>query len=335
MKYLKFKKFPFFLVLLVYFCLPTVVTADDAQGLGWLYERIDIYKAIEYNKKRIQNSKSEDEKERTRALLLKNYARAIDSEQGQRKTKLILEAKEYLPEWWVPYFLLAIMKYEEYKDALLHFDNNQTETLISEAFDFAKSAKGKNGVPVNYISTCNMIIKDYEKTKQFTVYGIVNNVGQNSIDLEDDNREYSVESIPDEFIQQGLIKEGDIIEVVLKPKMALTAGNYGSSNLTIGGYNFLILKKRRKPGYILTGKIIKKVAGSFIVKSDHNENIIINISKTNYDFFNVGDTIKCRVFSNTNSYSSAGHLNLYEIDPESYQTAGIKKRKPIRRMSNP
>jgi len=197
MIYLKLKKFLIFLILLTYFCLPTVVTADDSQGLGWLYERIDIYKAIEYNKKRIQNS----------------------------------------------------------------------------------------------------------------------------IDLKDDNREYSIESIPDEFIQQGLIKEGDIIKVVLKPKMALPAGNYDSNNLTIRGYNFLSLNRRQKPGYILTGKIIKKVAGSFIVESNTKNNIIVNIPKTNYNFFNVGDTLKCRVFQNTNSYRSAGHLSLYEIHPESFQTA--------------
>jgi hypothetical protein len=312
-----------------------VVTADDSQGPGWLYERLDIYKAIEYNKKRIQDSNSEDEKKRARKLLLKNYSKAIDSEDGARREKLLIEATEDLPEWWVPFFLLAIMKYEEYKDALMHSGNIQAETLIVEAFDFAKSTKEKSGVPKKYITTCNMIIKDYEKTKPFTVYGVAFNVRHNSINLKDDNREYSIESIPDEFIQQGLIKEGDIIKVVLKPNMVLTAGNLGSNNLTISGYNFHSLNMRRKPGYIITGKLIKKVAGSFIVESDSNENIIINISKTNYDFFNVGDTIKCRVFPNTHSYASAGHLNLYEIDPESFQTAGVKERKNIMRMSLP
>ena len=78
MIYLKLNKFLIFLILLTYFCLPTVVTADDSQGLGWLYERIDIYKAIEYNKKRIRNSNSEEEKKRARKLLVKNYAKAID-----------------------------------------------------------------------------------------------------------------------------------------------------------------------------------------------------------------------------------------------------------------
>lgn len=327
MVYLKLKKFLIFLILLTYFCLPTVITADDSQGLGWLYKRIDIYKAIQYNKKRIQNCKSEDEKKRARKLLLKNYAMAIDSAQGQRKERLLLEAREDLPEWWVPCFLLAIMKYEKYKDALLDLDNNQAEPLICDAFDFATAAKVKTGIPKKYLSTCDMIIQDHEKTKPFTVYGVVYNVRPNSIDLKDDNREYSIESIPDEFIQQGLIKEGDIIRVVLKPRMALTAGNYGSSNLTIGGYNFFSLKNRRKPGYILTGKIIKKVAGSFIVASDHNENIIINIPKPNYDFFIVGDTLKCRVYPSTTSYRSTGHLNLYEIEPESFQTDRIKEKK--------
>jgi hypothetical protein len=335
MIYLKFNKFLFILILLAYFCLPTVVTADDSQGLGWLYERIHIYKAIEYNKKRIQDSNSEDEKKRARKLLLKNYAKAIDSEQGARKEKLLIEAKEDLPEWWVPFFLLAIMKYDEYKDALMHSGNIQPETLIGEAFDSAKSAKEKRDLPKKYRSTCNKIIKDYEKTKPFTVYGVAFNVRQNRLDLKGDNREYSIESIPDEFIQQGLIKEGDIIKVVIKPKMVLTAGSLGSSNPTIRGYNFLSLKKRRKPGYIITGKLIKKVAGSFIVESDNNENIIVNISKTNYDFFNVGDTIKCRVFPNAHSYASAGHLNLYEIDPESFQTAGMKERKNELSMSHP
>ena len=327
MIYLKLNKFLIFLILLTYFCLPTVVTADDSQGLGWLYERIDIYKAIEYNKKRIQNSNSEEEKKRARKLLLKNYAKAIDSARGERKEKLLIEAKEDLPEWWVPCFLLAILKYEKFKDALLDLDNNQAETLIGEAFDYAKAAKEKNGVPKKYIPTCNRIIKDYERAKPFTVYGVAYNVRQNSIDLKDDNREYSIESIPDEFIQQGLIKEGDIIKVVLKPKMVLPAGNYDSNNLTIRGYNFLSLNRRQKPGYILTGKIIKKVAGSFIVESNTKNNIIVNIPKTNYDFFNVGDTLKCRVFQNTNSYRSAGHLSLYEIHPESFQTAITERTK--------
>ena len=246
-----------------------------------------------------------------------------------------MEAKEDLPEWWVPFFLLAVKKYDEYKDALMHSDLNQAETFIGEAFDFAKSAKEQSGVPRKYISTCNKIVKDYEKTKPFTVYGVAYNVRQNSLNLRGGSRDYSIESIPDEFMQQGLIKEGDIIKVVLKPNMVLTPGNRGSSNLTTKGYNFVSLNKRRKPGYIICGKLIKKVAGSFIVASDHNENIIVNISKPNYDFFNVGDTLKCRVFPNTNSYASSGHLSLYEIDPESFQTAGIKERKNIMRMSNP
>ena len=113
--------------------------------------------------------------------------------------------------------------------------------------------------------------------------------------------------------------------------MALPAGNYNSNNLTISGYKFLSLNRRQKPGYILTGKIIKKVAGSFIVASNTKNNIIVNIPKTNYDFFYVGDTLKCRVFQNTTSYRSAGHLSLYEIHPESFQTA-IDKRKRNRAM---
>ena len=335
MIYFKFDKFLFLLSLLVYFCLPTVVTADDSQGPGWLYERINVYKAIEYNKKRIQDSNSEAEKRRAGKLLKKNYAKAIDSAQGARKEKLLVEAKEDLPEWWVPFFLLAIMKYDEYKDALMHSKKNQAETLIGEAFDLARSATEKSGVPKKILSTCNKIIKDFERTKPFTAYGVAFNVRQNSIDLRGGSREYSIESIPDELIQQGLIKEGDIIKVVLKPNMVLTPGSPGSSGLIVRGYNFHSLKKRRKPGYIITGKLIKKIAGSFIVASDNNENIIINISKTNYDFFNVGDTIKCRVFPNTHSYASAGHLNLYEIDPESFQTAGMKERKNIMSMSLP
>jgi len=335
MNSLKFNKFPIFFILLTYFCLPAVVTADDSPRPGWLFERINIYRAIEHNKSRIQDSNSEDEKKRERKLLLKNYARAIDLTQGARKEKLLMEAKEDLPEWWAPFFLLAVMKYDEYKDAIMHSDNNQLETLIGEAFDFANSAKGKSGVPKKDISTCNKIIKDYERTEPFIVYGVAYNVRQNSLDLRGGSRGYSIESIPDEFIQQGLIKEGDIIKVVLKPNMVLSPGNRGSSKLTTKGYNFVSLNKRRKPGYIICGKLIKKVAGSFIVASDHNENIIVNISKTNYDFFNVGDTIKCRVFPNTNSYASSGHLSLYEIDPESFQTAGIQKRKHVMRRSNP
>ena len=167
------------------------------------------------------------------------------------------------------------------------------------------------------------------------VYGVAYNVRQNSLTLKGGSRDYSIHSVPDEFIQQGSIKEGDIIKVVLRPNMVLTPGSRGSSNLTIRGYNFVSLNKRRKPGHVICGRLIKKVAGSFVVASGHTENIIINISKTNYDFFNVGDTIKCRVYSNTNSYASAGHLSLYEIDPESYQTAGIRKRKPIMSRSNP
>jgi len=335
MNSLRFNKFPIFFILLTYFCLPAVVTADDSQRPGWLFERINIYRAIEHNKKRIQDSNSEDEKKRARKLLLKNYAKAIDSVQGARKEKLLMEAKEDLPEWWVPFFLMAVMKYDGYKDALMHSDNNQSETLIGEAFDFAKSVKEKSGVPKKYVSTCNKIIHDYERTEPFAVYGVAYNVRQNSLDLRGGSRDYSIESIPDEFINQGLIKEGDIIKVVLKPNMVLTPGNRGSSKLTTKGYNFVSLKNRRKPGYIISGKLVKKVAGSFIVASDHTKNIIVNISKTNYDFFNVGDAIKCRVFPKTNSYASSGHLSLYEIDPESFQTAGIKERINVRRMSNP
>ena len=335
LNFFKFKTFVSLWILLAFFCLPAVVTADDSQRPGWLFERLNVYRAIEYHKNRIHHSNSEDEKKRARKLLLKNYAKAIDSAQGPRKEKLLIEAKEDLPEWWVPFFLMAVMKYDEYKDALMHPDNHQSETLIGEASDLAKSAKQKRGIPKKYIPTCNNIIKDYERTKPFTVYGVANNVRQNSLTLKGGNRDYSIESIPDEFIQQGAIKAGDIIRVVLKPNMVLTPGSRGFSNLTIRGYNFVSLNQRRKPGYVICGKLIKKVAGSFVVASERTENIIINISKTNYDFFNVGDTIKCRVFSNTNSYSSAGHLNLYEIDPESYQTAGIKKRKPIMSMSNP
>ena len=40
-----------------------------------------------------------------------------------------------------------------YKDALMHSGDNQAETLIVEAFDFAKSAKEKSGVPKKYITT--------------------------------------------------------------------------------------------------------------------------------------------------------------------------------------
>ncbi len=175
MKFLKYKMFLIYFILLAYFCLPAGATADDSQGLGWLYERINVYKAIETNKKRIQKSKSEDEKKRAQKLLLKNYARAIDSAQDERKEKLLIDAKKDLPEWWVPFFLLAITKYEQYKDALMHADKDKSETLIGEAFDFAKSAKEKSGVPKKYISTCNKIIRDYERTKPFTVYGVASN----------------------------------------------------------------------------------------------------------------------------------------------------------------
>jgi hypothetical protein len=85
MIHLKFKKYLFLLILCAYCGLPAAVCADDARGLGWLYERIDVYRAIEHNKKRIQLSKSEAEKKRARKLLLKNYAKAIDSEQGERR----------------------------------------------------------------------------------------------------------------------------------------------------------------------------------------------------------------------------------------------------------
>ena len=335
LKFWENKSFPILFILLAYVCLPAVATADDSQGLGWLYERINLYKAIETNKKRIQNSNSEDEKKRARKLLFKNYVKAIDSAQGERKEKLLVEAKKDLPEWWVPFFLLAISKYEQYKDALLHSDRDKSETLIGEAFDLASSAKKKSGVPKKYISTCDKIIQDYEKTKPFTVYGVASNVRHNYLDLKGGNREYSIQSIPDEIIQKGLIKEGDIIKAVLKPNMVLTAGNPGSSNLTISGYKFISLKKRRKPGYVICGKLTRKVAGSFIIASENKENIIVNISKANYDFFNVGDTIKCRVFSNTHSYASSGHLSLYEIDPESFQAAEMKEKKAIMPGSRP
>ena len=167
------------------------------------------------------------------------------------------------------------------------------------------------------------------------MYGVAYNVGENNLTLKGGSRDYPIQSIPDEFIQQGSIKEGDIIRIVLRPNMVLTPGSRGYSNLTVRGYNFVSLNKRRKPGHVICGRLIKKVAGSFVVASEHTEHIIINISKTNYDFFNVGDTIKCRVFSNTNSYASAGHLSLYEIDPESYRTAAIKREKPIMIRSNP
>jgi hypothetical protein len=332
---LKLKTFPIFLIILAFGCLPAVVTADDSQSPGWLFERINIYRAIQYHKKRLHDSSSEDEKKHARELLLKNYARAIDTSQGPRKEKLLIEAKEDLPEWWVPFFLMAVMKYDKYKDSLRPSDDKQSDILIGEASDLATSAKQKTGIPKKYIPTCNKIIKDYERTKPFTVYGVASNVGENSLTLKGGNRVYSIQSIPAELIQQGSIKEGDIIRVVLKPNMVLTPGSRGSSNLTVRGYNFVSLNQRRAPGYILCGRLIKKVAGSFVVASEHTENIIINISKTDYDFFNVGDTIKCRVFSNTNSYASAGHLSLYEIDPESYRTAGIKNRNPIRIRSNP
>lgn len=301
------------------FFLPAVVTADSAEGLGWLYERIDIYKAIEYNKKRLQRSKSEAERTRARKLLLKNYAKAIDAAQGERREKLLIEANAYLPEWWIPNFLLAITKYEEFKDALLHSANEQADVLIKRASYFATSAKEKAGIPKKYRSTCNTIIRNYQRTKSFTVRGIAQNVREDSLDLKCDNREYRLESIPDDVIQQGRIKEGDIIKVVVKPKVALGSGSRGSYDLLIGGYRFVALKQRRKPGYILSGEIVRKKSGAFIVESDNREKIIVDISKKDYDYFNVGDTIKCRVYQNTRSYTSSRYLRLYEIDPESFE----------------
>ena len=330
MIHLKFKKYLFLLILCAYCGLPAAVCADDAQGLGWLYERIDVYRAIEHNKKRIQLSKSEAEKKRARKLLLKNYAKAIDSEQGERREKLLIEANAYLPEWWVPNFLLAITKYEKFKDALLHSASKQADVFIKRASDFAASAKENAGTPQKYRSTCRMIIRNYQRTKPFTVHGIAHNVREESMDLKGDNREYPVESIPNDVIQQGLIKEGDIVKVVVKPKVALGSGSHGSYDLMIGGYHFLALKSRMKPGYILGGKIIRKKAGAFIVATDNRENIIVDISKTDYDFFNVGDTIKCRVYQNTRSYSSARHLRLYEIDPVSFQTALDERKKKVK-----
>ena len=316
---LGFHKLLFILISFALFALPAVVTADSAEGLGWLYERIDTYKAIEYNKKRIQYSKSEAEKIRARKSLLKNYAKAIQSEQGERREKLLIEANAYLPEWWIPNFLLAITKYEKFKDALLDSANKQADVFIKRASDFAASARDKAGIPKKYRSTCNIIIRNYQRTKPFTVRGIAHNVSEDSLDLKGDNREYRVESIPDDFIQQGLVKEGDIIKVVVKPKVALGAGSRGSYDLMIGGYHFLELKERRKPGYILTGEIVRKKSGAFIIESDNRENIIVDISKKDYDYFNVGDTIKCRVYQNTRSYTSSRYLRLYEIDPESFE----------------
>ena len=142
----------------------------------------------------------------------------------------MVEANKDLPEWWVPFFLLANSKYEAYKEALTHADNDKSEALIGEAFDLATSAKEKSGIPKKYISTCNKIIRDYERIKPFTVYGVASNVRDSRLDLKGGNREYSIQSIPDEIIQKGLIKEGDIIQVVLKPNVVLTAGNPGSSH---------------------------------------------------------------------------------------------------------
>lgn len=333
MNHLKFHKFLFFLILSAFFFLPTAATAESSERLGWLYERIDLYKAIENNKKRIQNSKSEAEKKSARKLLLKSYAEAIDAAEGERREKLIIEANADLPDWWIPNFLLAIMKYEKFKDALLHFDNKQADLLIKEAFDFAAIAKEKNGIPKKFRSTCNMIIRNYQRTKPFTVHGIAHNVRPNSLDLKGDNRKYLIESIPDKFIGQGLIKEGDIIKVAVKPKVALGAGSYGSHDLMIGGFQFLALKYRMKPGYILSGQIIRKKAGAFIVNSDNRKKIITDISEADYDFFNVGDTIKCRVYQNTRSYRSSRHLRLYEIDPASFQMAMSERKKS--RMNAP
>ena len=307
---------------------PVTGTADDAQGLGWLYERIDAYRAIESNKKRILRSTSEAEKKRARKLLLENYAKAIDSSQGERREKLLIEANAYLPEWWIPNFLLAITKYEKFKDALLQSDNKHADVFIKRASDFATSAKEKKGIPKKYRSTCDRIIRNYQRTQPFTVHGIAHNVEENSLDLKGANRKYRVESIPGESIKQGLIKEGDIIKVVVKPRVALGAGSHGSYDLMIDSYHFLALKSRTKPGYILSGKIIRKKSGAFIVTSDNRRNIIVDISKADYDFFKVGDIIKCRVYQNTRFYSSTRHLSLYEIDPESFQTA-IKKRQQV------
>ena len=317
---LSLHKFLFILILFASFCLPAVVTADSAEGLGWLYERIDIYNDIEKNKKRIQRSTSEAEKKRARKLLLKNYAKAIDAAQGERRERLLIEANAYLPDWWIPNFLLAITKYEKFKEALLHSDNKHADMFIKRASDFATSATENASIPKQYRSTCNRIIRNYQRTKPFTVHGIACNVRENSLNLKGANREYLIESIPDESIKQGLIKEGDIIKVVVKPKVALGTGSSGSYDLMIGGYHFFALKNRRKPGYILTGEIVRKKSGAFIIESDKRENIIVNISKKDYDYFKEGDTIKCRVYQNTRAYTSTRHLSLYEIDPESYGT---------------
>ncbi len=328
MSKLRVEKFLLLLITLSYFFLPAVVAAEGPEGLGWLYERIDTYKAIEYNKKRIQRSKSEAEKKHARRLLLKNYAKAIDAAQGERREKLLIEANAYLPEWWVPNFLLAITKYEKFKDALLHSNNKQADVFIKRANDFAGSAKEKDGIPKKYRSTCKRIIRNYQKTKPFTVRGIAHNVREDSLDLKSDNREYLVESIPDDFIQKGLIKEGDIVRVVVKPKVALGSGSHGSYDLMIDGYHFVALKQRRKPGYVLTGVIVRKKAGAFIIESDNRENIIVNISAGDYDFFDIGDTITCRVYQGARSYQSVRHLNLYEIDPMCFQEV-MKKRKKV------
>ena len=323
----RFHKYLFILISSALFFLPAVVTADSAEGLGWLYERIDAYNDIEKNKKRIQRSKSEAEKTRARKLLLKNYAKIINTVQGERREKLLIEANAYLPEWWVPYFLLAITKYEKFKDALLQFDNNQADVFIKRASDFATSAKEKAGIPKKYQYTCNRIIRNYQRTKSFTVRGIAHNVREDSLNLKGDNREYLVESIPDKFIRQGFIKEGDLIKVVVKPKVALGSASRGSYDLMIGGYHFGDLKQRRKPGYILTGEIVRKQSGAFIIESDKRENIIVDISKKDYDFFKVGDTIKCRVYQSPRSYTSARYLRLYEIDPESFQSVVNDRKK--------
>ena len=319
MNTLRFHKFVLLPILLACLLLPAAVKAESSQGLGWLYERIDTYKAIEYHKKRIQHSKSEAERTRARKSLLKNYAKAIHSEQGERREKLLIEANAYLPEWWIPNFLLAITKYEKFKDALLDSANKQADVFIKRASYFATSAKENAGIPKKYRSTCNIIIRNYQRTKPFTVRGIAQNVREDSLDLKGDNREYVVGSIPDDIIQQGLIKEGDIIKVVVKPRVALGTGSRGSYELLIGGYHFMELKQRRKPGYILTGEIVRKKSGAFIIESDNRENIIVDISKKDYDFFNVGDRIKCRVYQNARSYQSSRYLRLYEIDPESFE----------------
>ena len=84
---------------------------------------------------------------------------------------------------------------------------------------------------------------------------------------------------------------------------------------------------------MLTGKIIQKKAGSFTVASNNRKTVIANIPKTHYDFFNLGDTIKCRVFHNTHSNPPGRHLSLYEIDPDFFQTAKDKRIKQMLNMS--